>query len=201
MPHVSDFGDKNAAYLAVGSKSKGRIMANTAPLHPSTHRKNLSTLSQARQMRLRQLIDTYIITRNPVAEHAAARNDMALDLHGAGFLAWHSAFLAKLENWLVTNGGAEFVPLPYFDPAKPIPAAFNKSNTDPNFPLPNSLRPTQVAKYADYTALNNVAVDYHDRAHGRFGGQMPFAQSSPSDPIFWPFHALLVALYEHWRSH
>jgi hypothetical protein len=176
-------------------------MPHTPPLHPSIHRKAISALSQQQQTKLRQLIDTYIITKNPVGEHAAARGDMSLDLHGSGFLAWHNVFLAKLENWLVTNGGQEFVPLPYFDPATPIPAPFNKGNTDPNFPLPDSLSLEAIANLPDYTALNNEAVAYHNLAHRRFGGQMPFPPTSPSDPIFWPFHAFLVAVYEHWRSH
>ena len=177
-------------------------MAHVPPLHISIHRKDVSSLDLAKLTRLRQLIDTYIVTQNPVGEHAAAgAPGSPLMIHHMGFLAWHSVFLAKLENWLVLNGGEEFVPLPYFDPSKPIPAALNKSNTNPNYPLPDTLRPGQIAGFPDYMKLNDVAVAYHDQAHGKFGGQMPFAQTSPSDPIFWPFHALLVAVYEHWRSH
>ena len=176
-------------------------MPHTPPLHPSIHRKSVLSLSPQQQTKLRQLIDTYIATAGPVAEHLAAGNDMSLMIHGMGFLAWHSVFLAKLELWLVTNSGQEFVPLPYYDPATPIPAPLNKNNTNPNFPLPDSLRPGEVGNHPDYMALNSIAVAYHNAAHGKFGGQMPNAQTSPSDPIFWPFHAFLVAVYEHWRSH
>ena len=171
------------------------------PLHPSNHRKAVSSLSAPKQAQLRQLIDTYINTQNPVAEHAAAGNDPSLMIHDMGFLAWHSVFIGKLENWLVTHNGVEFVPLPYYDPATPIPAPLNKNNTNPNFPLPESLRPGPIASLPDYMALNDIAVDYHNTAHGKFGGQMPNPATSPSDPIFWPFHAFLVAVYEHWRSH
>lgn len=177
-------------------------MAHAPLLHFSTHRKEVSNLSPVKLTRLRQLIDTYIVTSNPVGEHAAAgAPGSPFMIHDMGFLAWHSVFVAKLENWLAVNGGQEFVPLPYFDPSKAIPAALNKSNNDPNFPLPDSLRPGKITDHADYMALNNAAVAYHNNAHGRFGGQMPFPQTSPSDPIFWPFHALLVAVFEHWRSH
>ena len=176
-------------------------MTHTPLLHPSIHRKNVSSLSSQKQTQLRQLIDTYIMTQNPVDEHAAAGNDPALMIHDMGFLAWHNVFIGKLEHWLVVHGGQEFVPLPYYDPATPIPTPLNKSNTNPNFPLSNELRPGPVAGIPDYMALNQITVDYHNLAHGRFGGQMPFADTSPSDPIFWPFHALLVAVYEHWRSH
>lgn len=81
-------------------------MSHTPPLHPSIHRKSVASLSQQQQTKLRQLIDTYIATAGPVAEHLAAGNDMSLMIHGMGFLAWHSVFLAKLELWLVINKGA-----------------------------------------------------------------------------------------------
>lgn len=113
----------------------------------------------------------------------------------------HNVFLGKLENWLVTNDAGEFVPLPYHDPATPIPASFNKNNTNPNFPVPDSVRPVAIANLANYNAVNNILVGYHNTAHGRYGGQMPNPATSPSDPIFWPYHALLVGIYEHWRSH
>ena len=176
-------------------------MPHTPPLHPSIHRKPVSSLSPQQQAKLRQLIDTYIATQNPVAEHLAAGNNPMLDIHMMGFLAWHNVFLGKLENWLVMNNGQEFVPLPYYDPATPIPAPLNKNNTNPNFPIPDSLRPGAIANIPDYMALNKLAADYHNKAHGKFGGQMPNPQTSPADPIFWPFHAFLVAVYEHWRSH
>lgn len=177
-------------------------MAHVPLIHFSTHRKELSTLDSTSLTRLRHLIDTYIITRNPVGEHAAAAAPGSpFMIHDMGFLAWHTVFVAELENWLVVNGGQDFVPLPYFDPAKAIPAALNKSNSNPNFPVPDSLRPGGITSHSDYMELNDVAVTYHNNAHGRFGGQMPFPQTSPSDPIFWPFHALFVAVYEHWRSH
>ena len=64
---------------------------------------------------------------NPVTEHKDAGIDMSLMIHDQGFVAWHQHFLAELETWLVNNGGSQFVPFPYWDPAKPIPAQLNKN--------------------------------------------------------------------------
>ena len=99
---------------------------NNPPLHPSTHRKQFSSLTSVQRVKLRQLIDTYIATQNPVDEHLAAQMNPGLMIHDMGFLGWHYVFIGKLENWLVVNGGGEFVPLPYWDPATPIPAELEK---------------------------------------------------------------------------
>jgi Common central domain of tyrosinase len=121
-------------------------------------------------------------------------------IHEMGFVAWHQHFVAKLENWLVLNGGVKFVPLPYWNPAKPIPAQLNKNNTNVNMPLPANLQPKALKTITSYTTLNNRLRPYHDNVHNVAGGQMPNAETSPSDPIFWPFHAFLVAVYERWRN-
>lgn len=171
------------------------------PLHFGRYRKEFSELPPAKRAKLRQLIDTYIATKDPVGEHLAAQGDNDAKLHEEGFLAWHLVFIGKLENWLITNGGAEFVPLPYWDPATPIPAELNKNNRNPNRPLPGELRPGPIANIPNYMACNGFATPYHGEVHMNMGGQMPDADTSPGDPIFWPYHAFLIAVYEHWRNH
>ena len=166
------------------------------------HRKDVSTLSNAQLTQLRALLDQFISkpTNNPVAEHKAAGMDMSLMIHNMGFLVWHQHFIAELETWLVNNGGAKFVPVPYWNPAKPIPNQLNKGNNNVNLPLPANLRPAALRTIANYNALNIRIVPYHNAVHNAAGGQMPNADTSPSDPIFWPFHAFLVAVYERWRN-
>jgi hypothetical protein len=176
-------------------------MAHVPPLHPSRHRKEFSRLTPQQRTRLRQLLDTYIATQNPVAEHFAAGHDMALMIHDMGFLAWHAVFVGKLEHWLVVNDAGELVPLPYWDPATPIPPELDNGNTSPNLPLPDAFRPGAIADIPDYMTLNNGIVPYHNAVHDNSGGQMPNPDTSPGDPIFWPFHAFLLAVYEHWRYH
>ena len=68
-------------------------------------------------------------------------------------------------------------------------------------PLPAGLRPGPIAQIPDYLTLNGLTVPYHNSVHNAMGGQMPDSRTSPGDPIFWPFHAFLMAVYEHWRYH
>src|SRR5712691_1312359 len=166
------------------------------------NRKDVSTLSAAQRAQLRTLLDQFISkpTNNPVAEHLAAGMDMSLMIHDKGFLVWRQHFVAELETWLVNNGGAKFVPVPYWNPAKPIPVQLNKNNTNVNMPLPANLKPSALKTITSYTALNNRMVPYHNAVHNALGGQMPNPDTSPGDPIFWPFHAFLVAVYERGRN-
>ena len=166
-------------------------------------RKDVSTLSTAELVQLRTLLDQYIAkpTDNPVAEHLAAGMQMTtLDIHNKGFLTWHQHFLAELETWLANNNQAKFIPFPYWNPAKPIPAQLNKNNTNVNMPLPTNLKPTALKTISSYSILTSRIVPYHGTVHNALGGNMPNPDTSPSDPIFWPFHAFLVSVYERWRS-
>jgi len=88
-----------------------------------------------------------------------------------------------------------------WDPAKPIPTEFDNGNTAPHMPLPDSLRPPALNAIPDYLILSNEVVPYHNAVHDAAGGQMPNPDTSPGDPLFWPFHAFLLAVYEAWRYH
>src|SRR6266446_2783499 len=148
------------------------------------HRKDVSTLSNAQLAKLRTLLNHFISKPkdNPVAEHKAAGMNMSLMIHGKGFLTWHQHFVAELETWLVNNGGASFVPLPFWNPAKQIPAQLNNNNTNVNMPLPANLRPPALKTIPTYTALNSRIVPYHNAVHDALGGQMPNPETSPGDP-------------------
>jgi hypothetical protein len=163
-------------------------------------RQDVSAMSQVKRHALRALLDTYIRDKHPVAEHHKADMDATLDIHGRGFLAWHQHFVAELENWLVMNNGAQFVPLPFWDPGNPVPPELNKNNTDVNMPLPAQFQGAALAAFPDYDAINTAILPFHNNVHNNLGGDMPNPHKSPGDPIFWPFHALLVAVYERWRG-
>lgn len=166
------------------------------------NRKDVSTLTTAELVQLRALLDQYIVkpNDNPVAEHKAAGLDMSLMIHDQGFLVWHQHFLAELETWLANNNGAKFIPLPYWNPAKPIPAQLNKNNANVSMPLPTNLKPTALKTISSYNTLNSRVVPYHGAVHDALGGNMPNTETSPTDPIFWPFHSFLVSVYERWRN-
>src|SRR5260370_26134899 len=159
------------------------------------HRKDVSSLNNAHLNDLRTLLDTFISkpTENPVAEHKAAGIDMTLTIHDQGFLTWHQHFIAEAETWLVNNGGDNFVPLPYWNPAKPIPTQLDNNNTNVNMPLPANLKPAALKTITSYTELNNRVVPYHSAVHNAACGQMPNPHTSPGPPLFSPFHAFLVA--------
>ena len=167
------------------------------------HRKNVSSLGNAELAQLRALLDTYISkpVDNPVKEHKDAGQDMSLMIHDMGFIAWHQHFIAKLENWLVMNGGGQFVPVPFWDPAKPIPAQLSKNNTNVNMPLPTNLKNPALKTISSYDVLNGRLLPYHGAVHDAAGGQMPNPDTSPSDPIFWPFHSFWLGVYERWRNY
>jgi hypothetical protein len=164
-------------------------------------RKDVSTLSNSQLSKFRTLLDEYITKPkgNPVKEHrAAGKMSSGLMIHEQAFLTWHQHFLAELETWLVNNGGQEFVPLPYWDPAAPIPAQLDKNNTNVNMPLPANLQPAALKTIGSYMALNSRILPYHGAVHDNLGGAMPDREKSPGDPIFWPFHSYLVGIYEQW---
>lgn len=161
-------------------------------------RKDVNSMSSADLNQLGALLDQYISkpTDNPVTEHRNAGHT----IHHKGFLAWHQHFIAKLEFWLVLNGGGKFVPLPYWNPAKSIPPELNNNNNAVNLPLPSNLRPMALRKIKRYSILNTRILPYHNEVHNNMGGNMPDPDNSPSDPIFWPFHSFLLAVYERWRN-
>jgi hypothetical protein len=97
------------------------------------------------------------------------------------------------------NGGGQFVPVPFWDPAKPIPPQLDKNNKNVNMPLPANLHPRALKTIPSYDDLNTRLLPYHAAVHNAAGGQMPNPDTSPSDPIFWPFHAFLLVVYERWR--
>ena len=58
--------------------------------------------------------------------------------------------MAELENWLVINNGAQFVPLPFWDPGNPVLRELNKNNnTNINMPLPASFEGAPYMTDAD----------------------------------------------------
>ena len=138
-------------------------------------RKNVNALRSADLCQLRALLDKYINkpSDNPVKEDRDASRDRSLKTLGDGFLAWHQHYIAKLEHWLVINGGQKFVPMPYWDPAESIPSQLNNNNTEIYLPLPKNLEFKAIKKIREYMVLNNRIIPYHKKVHENLGGHTP----------------------------
>jgi hypothetical protein len=111
-----------------------------------------------------------------------------------------SAFLGGTRDLACEQRRLSVRPVALWDPAKPIPAQLNKNNNNVNMPLPKNLRPAAIKKINSYSVLNGRLIPYHNAVHNALGGAMPNPDTSPSDPIFWPFHSLLAAVYERWSN-
>ena len=58
--------------------------------------------------------------------------------------------------------------------------------------------PTETSLRARVVSAGGMAVAWI--TVNAFGERTEYAPQSPSDPIFWPFHAFLVTVYETWRN-
>jgi hypothetical protein len=104
------------------------------------HRADLNSLTAAQRTQLVNLMLNYL-TDPVVADHVNIIHS------GLELFTGHRAYILGMENYLAANGGAAFVPLPFWNPATPIPAEFNVVknqgparpplvNLNPNVPKP-----------------------------------------------------------------
>lgn len=140
-------------------------------------------------------------------------------IHGSSlFLPWHREYISDLENFLIAEGHPEFVPLPKWDPAKPIPAEFTAidsdcttppncnalGNTNPNKPLPSNLAPANIC--SNYATAEDLRLgppspsleSWHNGVHGAVGGAMG-AFNSPAAVVFWPWHGMVDDVWRTWQ--
>ena len=134
------------------------------------------------------------------------------------FLPWHREYLSDLENFLIADGHPEFVPLPKWDPGKPIPTEFQVVdadcsappscaplvNTNPMRPLPSNLAPANICtNYSTAEALrlgppSPGLESWHNGVHVAVGGTMG-AFNSPAAVVFWPWHAMVDDVWRTWQ--
>jgi len=128
----------------------------------------------------------------------------------------HRNFIGDMESWLLTHGGAAFVPLPSWNPAKPIPPEFNVvkaqddstprpplQNLNPNLPKPAGLAPPGLCNVANADTLWDNGTDpWHGTVHVTIGGTMGDITIAPAAPIFFCWHGYVDEIYEDWiRCH
>jgi Common central domain of tyrosinase len=165
------------------------------------HRIDLTGIPAADRQQLADLILQY-------------RNDAIVDQHmaiihsGVEFFIGHRAYIGQLEAWLAANGGAQFVPLPEWDPQRPIPQEFNVvkpqddgtprdalQNLAPNVPPPQDFGFPGVCSIGTLAELSDVVNPWHGTVHGTIGGAMGDIMTAPAAPIFWCWHAYLDDIY------
>jgi hypothetical protein len=184
-------------------------------------RQDFHNLSSSQQQALATLIEQWL-DENPaiVSDHS---DNFSNGIHNSSnFMPWHRVHIRMLEDFLLENGGGDFVPLPKWSPESTpasgpkIPVPFQKTasgqsvgnmNFNPsmhqhmtNFNnLLNNCDPilTDAGRFSDAEEgqlVGSINADYHNRGHVQTSGVM-LQTDSPDALIFWPWHAWVD---DHW---
>src|SRR6266851_1111660 len=179
------------------------------------HRPDLNSLPAASRTNLRNLMLTYINYAVVWAHNPSNPNAIVHHMGEHAFIT-HRNFIGDLENWLAVTGSGEFVPLPSWNPANPIPAEFNivkaQDNGTPRPPLvnlnpglgkPAGLVPPALCGIGDAGSLWDVDVNpWHAAVHMSINGTMGDITIAPAAPIFFCWHGYVDEIYEDWlRCH
>lgn len=168
-------------------------------------RPDLNSLLAEDRASLAGLIQQYA-TPDIVAIHwdavqSGAHNDPAM------FLSFHRDYIAGLESFLSDQGYPQFVPLPAWNPANPIPEEFNipdsgpgkLQNLDPQVSFSPEFDQENLKNYETVEALAEAVMPLHNQVHQRVGGVMNDLQFAPEAPIFWPFHGFIDDIWWEWQ--
>lgn len=167
------------------------------------HRADLNSLPPAQRTQLVNLMLNYL-TDPVVAGHVNIIHS------GLELFTGHRAYILGMENYLTANGGGAFVPLPFWNPANPIPTEFNivknqgparppLANLNPNLPKPPQFEYPAVCDYDDPAQLGNDINGWHGSVHCAIGGTMCSLPIASAAPIFWCWHAFVDHIYWDWQ--
>jgi hypothetical protein len=167
------------------------------------HRADLNSLTPAERTQLVNLILNYL-TDSVVADHVSIVHS------GLELFTGHRAYILGLESYLLANGGAPFVPLPFWNSADPIPPEFNAVknpgpgrpplvNLNPGLPKPPEFEYPAVCEYDDPAQLGNDINGWHGSVHCTIGGTMCMLPVASAAPIFWCWHAFVDHIYWDWQ--
>jgi hypothetical protein len=172
---------------------------------PDPNRPNINNLSPQQRARLANAILDFI-TQPILGEHATA-HDWHHPSNGELFFIRHHDYLLKLQNYLLANGFADLVPVPYWDPGTSIPPEFLVAdplvrqwplNPNPDLPLP--ARFNDLCSFATASQLAFDLEFFHDDVHVTVGGAMEYIEESPGAPIFWLWHGFLDDIYHRYQA-
>ena len=147
-----------------------------------------------------------------VWSHSPANPNAIVHHMGEHAFITHRNFIGDLENWLTINGGGQFVPLPSWNPANPIPPEFNVVkpqdngtarpplfNLNPALGKPAGLVPPALCAIGDADTLWDVDTDgWHGMVHVTIGGTMGDITIAPAAPIFFCWHSYIDEIYDDW---
>jgi plastocyanin len=135
------------------------------------------------------------------------------------FFTKHKEYIKGLEDFIATkDGGSKFVPLPKWPGITQVPSEFNvvkrkddgkpwdehfpdtlaNTDTDEN-QIPDNLEIPELCNFPVVETLYRNIQFWHSYIHGALGSVMLDGRS-PAAPIFWPFHAFLVEIYDKWKT-
>jgi hypothetical protein len=166
---------------------------------------DLNTLDSSERQQLVDLMLQYI-TDDVVAQHPTLVHD------GELLFIHHRQYIGDMEAFLAANGGEQFVPLPKWDPATPIPSEFNVvkdedpvarpplENLNPSMPLPPEYRFPVLCDFESGEELGDSINPWHGGVHIAVGGTMRMFDVASAAPIFWCWHAFLDDVYWDWQS-
>ena len=169
-------------------------------------RPNVYDLSSSQRTTLVNAILAFIT--QPVLDEHADGHDWHHPAVGELFFSRHHDYLNQLENYLLDNGFSQFVPVPEWDPADPIPVQFRVAdplvtqtpmNPTPNLPLPTEFADSELCNFASASDLAVELEQWHDDVHVAVAGAMGSVPSAPGAPIFWLWHGFVDDIY-HGRT-
>ena len=178
------------------------------------NRPDIYSFTPTQRTQLKTLMDGYI-DKVTAGEHCNTHG-----IHGSLiFFPWHRGYVRRMEDYLATHGGSQFVPLPKWDPSTTIPAPFDTfvdadcssytcmfgdGTCDPPFDTtPEVVIPQQFASNLCSNTVfsqfsTNLEQQFHNGVHGAIGGVLKNYRG-PSAPIFWLWHAYVDDIWYQWE--
>ena len=182
-----------------------------------SHRKDLiDNFNDDQRKRLAGLMREFLNDRR-VAEHISVFGPGPGPDHIEFFPA-HRAYIEEMETFLMSRGGQEFVPLPKWDDARPIPSHFRAVKERDNgirrpelnpfyeisprhHPLPATATLPKLCEFVEVESLVHEIEPWHVEVHALLGGVMALSprEEAAAALIFWPWHAFNDEIYHQWE--
>lgn len=135
----------------------------------------------------------------------------------------HRSYIYELEKKLIRDGHTKFVPLPIWEPINTLPPNWEQTANVAEFTFPvlnlenrprpqidNVLRAERVCVESFPRARDlalrfgrtglSAPTSYHLKSHAFLAGPFLRMSTAAAGTVFWPYHSLIVDLYDKWQS-